>query len=1063
MTLEFDFQADLSRFLPVTLMERLPEREALRAAIAHLNGVHTAVKSFLPQYIADEEELIEKDYSALRLGAFLFADVSGFTALSEKIQQQSGAEGSEILTTVFNDYFATMLEILAKSDGQLLKFAGDALLAFFPNVDNPDDLTETYKAIRTGLRMQRAMKAKFQPVQNEQLMQLLGSDHTSSLSMSIGIARGSLFEALVGNNTQRDHIIQGDLPGLAMQAEGVGDRDEVIVDDALAQAVAAQFRSHPLAEGFSQIIDDFGDNLDDYEFELLRRRKARSGALFDFETTNLLENLRSQLRRVQAVSRYVAPNVLHELVNNDDHHLLSQNRFTTTVFVHCTGFAEMLNDWGDDHLGLVTSLLGRFYNIVQRIITSYGGTLARTDPYKLGIKMLITFGAPVAHPDDPERAVTAALEIRHQLQEFNARLSEELPPALRREQYVSFRVGITQGEIFAGEVGWKQRREFTVMGDDVNLAARLMANAEMGHILISSRVYEHVQHAFEVEALEPLILKGKRKPIHPFSVVRAMSPAVDLNISSDLPFIGHDMFMLSLTMTLRQAMGRRRRALALVGDAGIGKTRIAKQFVKAAQSSGFRVAWASCQTRNNRKTTWSAIVAQLLDLEVGRRDAEARRLLSERLRSIGLPGVESVLSELLFDSVAPSVAVAPKAAAQTPPATPADAPVNDLPPETQKRVTDLFAAVQKMSTEEMRRSGLFGLMRRATENNPEASGLPVDKSGLWKQAEKRTSLEDGLVSFIRHFCDETPTLIVIDDVHQENSAALELLRYLLANVTQGKLVLLVTYEPTVQVGLDIQTLLVPDLTQDETNLIAMAILHASELGPRLAELLWTRTSGRPLFVESLLRTLHDRDFIEIVNGRAELRPEADIDALPEDVRQLVVSRLDRLSDSARSLLWSAAILEADFTVEALAALSETTDLDAIRLLVEELVSAQIIQEVERGIHDFRHGMTQRVIYETLSRMQRMKLHRLAVNFYRQQPRSIPQTMALAFHLTRCGLLPQAVEVVVQAAETAEAEQDIDGAIELYRHALALFPDEKSIHQHLERLQTLREAALQPGE
>lgn len=1059
MTLESDFLADLSRFLPVSLMERLPEREALRTAVTHLNGVHTAVKSFLPQYIADEDELIQNDYSALRLGAFLFADVSGFTALSEKIQRNSGAEGSEILTAVFNDYFATMLEILAKSDGQLLKFAGDALLAFFPAGDNPDDLTETHKAIRTGLRMQRAMHAKFQPVQNEHLIRVLGSDHTSSLSMSIGIARGSLFEALVGNNTQRDHIIQGDLPGLAMQAEGVGERDEVIVDDDLAQAVAAQFRSQPLSEGFSQIIDDFGENLDDYEFELLRRRKARSGALFDFETSNLLDSLRSQLRRVQGVSRYVAPNVLHELVNDDDYHLHSQNRFTTTLFVHCTGFAELLSEWGGDNLNLVTSLLGRFYNIVQRIITSYGGTLARTDPYKLGIKMLITFGAPVAHPDDPERAVTAALEIMHQVREFNARLSEELPSSMRRQDYVTLRIGITQGEIFAGEVGWKQRREYTVMGDDVNLAARLMANAEKGHILISSRVFEHVKHTFETQAIEPLILKGKSKPIYPYIVRRATTPIVDLNVASDLPFIGHDMFMLSLTMTLRQAMGRRRRALALVGDAGIGKTRIAKQFVRSAQSSGFKVAWASCQTRNNRKTTWAALISQLLDLEIGRQDAEARRTLSERLKAQGLSSVEAVMNELIFDGAAPPVPV--DQTGSHPAVKPgADAPVNDLPPETQKRVTDLFAAVQKMSTEEMRRSGLFGLMRRATENNPEATGLPTDKSGLWKQTEKRTSLEDGLVTFLQHFCDDTPTLIVIDDVHQENAAALELLRYVLTHVTQGKLVILVTYEPTVQVGLDIQTLLVPDLNQDETNLIAMAILHASELGQRLADLLWSRTSGRPLFVESLLRTLHDRDFIEIASGRAELRSEADIDALPEDVRQLVVSRLDRLSDTTRHLLWSAAILETDFSVESLAALNETTDHEHIANRVRELIDVQIIEEHDKGTFSFRHGMTQRVIYETLSRLQRMKLHRLAVAYYREQPQSIAQTMSLAFHLTKCGQLPQAVEIVVQAAETAEASQDIDGAIELYRHALALFPDEKSIQQQLERLQALRDTALQ---
>ena len=1038
------FIADLSRFLPAPLLARIGERNGLREAIQHLNSLQRAVVSFLPLYIAEDENLIgQDDYASLRSGAFLFADVSGFTALSERIQERSGAEGTEVLTAVINSYFSTMLEVLANSDGQLLKFAGDALLAFWTGGSDRETLTACRKAIRTGLRMQRAMKEKFQPIQHERIIELLGADHESQLTMSIGIARGKLFEALVGNSQQRDHVIMGQLPGDAMQAEGVGVRDEVIVSADLAEAVKDEFPSQKeLEDGYIQIIDDFGDKLDDYELELPVRRRAKSTALFDLEQANLMGQLKTVLQKVKSVSRYVAPAVLHGLVVSEDYHLASENRYTVTMFVHCTGFAELLNEWGEEYFGFVTSLLGRYYNIIQRIVSSHGGTLARTDPYKLGTKLLITFGAPVAHPDDPERAVAAALEMNHQLEQFNARISEEVAPELRRDVYICHRIGITQGQTYAGEVGWKQRREFTVMGDDVNLAARLMATADYGEVLLGSRIYKRVHRAFEADPLEPLILKGKKKPVHVYIVRRAAAPITSLDFSTDMPFIGHDMFMLSLGFTLKQANMNRRRAVALVGDAGIGKSRIARQFAETAVNAGFKVAWATCQSRNTRKTTWASLVAQLLDLDLSD-SYEAHKQLEAKFESLQLSQIEPTFSDLLFGlstgngtrTVVPS------------------------PEETQKeRVANIFKIVQEMSLEERKTSGLFGLAKRKSEPPGTLSKPPNEKSGLWKKADQRTSLKEALVQFLKAYTETQPTLLVIDDLHQENAQALELLKHVLTQVTQTKLVVLVTYEPVVSLDLEAQTLVVPDLNRDETNLIAMALLRASELGPRLSDLLWERTSGRPLFVESLLRTLLDEGYIEEVNGRAELKPDANIDALPENVRELVISRIDRLSPDLKHIIHVAAVLGEDFTAEEMDAVSEFGSVEEVKLILSELMQLQLLVEREKGVYSFRHGMTEAVIYETLSRAQRLKIHRLAVNYWRNQTGENARPITLAYHLLKCGLLPEAIEIVTKAAEEAEQQQDVEGAVELYTHALTIFPEEKSIQTQLERLQQLRRGA-----
>lgn len=1049
MELDAGLRAELSRYLPTDLLDRLPERTALREAINHLTGLQAAVRSFLPLYIAEDEDLLERDYSALRTGSFLFADVSGFTALSEKLQQHSGAHGTETLTAVINDFFATMLEILAKSDGQLLKFAGDALLVFFPASDEGHDVSDALKAIRTGLRMQRAMRERFQPVRSEPLIAVLGSDHTAALTMSIGIARGRLFEALVGNQVQRDHLIQGDLPGLAMQAEAVGDRDEVIIDEALAQTVAPHFRLQNLTDGFYQVVDDLGDRLDDYEFELLKRRRAKVGALFDLGTVSLLDNLSQLVRRVAVVSRYVAPYVLHDLVHSQDFHLKSENRFTVTMFCHVTGFAEMLRDWGDAQLQRTASLLGRFYNIVQRIITAHGGTLARTDPYKLGTKYLVTFGAPIAHSDDPERAVAAALEIMEQTRQFNQRLSDELPPDLHRNRYVTVRIGITQGETFAGEVGWKQRREFTVMGDDVNLSARFMANAQPDQILISARVQQRVAPRFELTEIPPLILKGKSKPIQAFIVERErVATAAPITSDQDLPFIGHDMFMLSLQMALRQAAQRRRRATALVGDAGTGKTRIARQFARSAAAAGFTVAWANCHPRNDRKTTWASLIAQIFDIDLRHKGSDAeRRKLTTALNELDLSHLEPVLSELLFDITAGTAHLAASP--------PAAAPPGGDPDGQTRHIADIFAAVQKMDFKQKQTSGFFGMMRRAAEAQSPTVSEPTPETGIHRRVRERIHLADALAQTLKAYAEKHPTVLIIDDLHVDNPTALETLSQVIERTAQARLVIVVTYEPVSTLPLTIQEFPIPDLTRDETLHIAEALLHVSEIGPRLAALLWERTSGRPLFIESLLRALLDHDFIAIDNGIADLKPDADIEMLPENIRELVISRIDRLSADARQVLRAAAVLIEDFRLEALKALTGCADTTRLKTVLEDLIRAQILEQRDETHYDFRHGMTQRVIYETLSRLERMKMHRTAASYLRELDFSVPRTRELAYHLSKCGLLPQAIEVIVDGAQHEEQRGAVENAIELYTFALTLFPDEKSIQAELNRLQTYR--------
>ncbi len=1035
MTLDPALHVRLARYVPRDLLAQFPDPQALTAAIRHLNRLHQALASFLPQYIADNEALYTQEYAAQRPGTFLFADVSGFTALSEKLQREGGREGTEILTRVINDFFARMLEILAKSNGQLLKFAGDALEAFFPT---PRRGNEAPLAIRTGLRMQREMVANFQPIRHPELERLFG-EHDLALTMSIGICKGQLFEAVVGNEIQRDYVIQGDLPGQAMSAEEVGDRDDVIISADLQAAYADQFECVPVSEGFYRVVDNFGDQLTDYEFVVPRRRRPKTVALFNLDEAALMEDLTRLLERVEGVARFVSREVVDRLVEGNGH-IEPENRPATVIFAHFTGFADLLAEWGEEQLPLVASLLGRYYNLMRRAIAANGGALTRTDPYQRGVKMLITFGAPVAHADDPERAVMTALEMNRQLANFNARLHDELPEALQREIYVQQRLGVTHGLVYAGEVGWKSRREYTVMGDDVNLAARLMSKGEAGQILISERVQERVAPHFETEALPPMRMKGKSAPVQAYLVRTSTETVQGLSPTSETPFVGRDLQMLSLTYALQQAKRpRRRQAFAIIGEAGVGKTRMAKQVAHEADKAGFQLAWAACQFHHaEARSVWATLLFQLLQLAQAKSELAQRKLLGARLRELETPELEPVLSVMLFGSYRETQEVFSEAHEPTAPT-----------PETAPNVFDLAQMEDAAQT-----SGIWGMARdqilaALAAQSAEQTPMP----SLWQSVQQRVSQADSIVHFLRAYTERMPALLVLDDLHRADVLTLEILERILAELPRAHLVILAVYEPRDTLDLHIRrTVRLTDLNEDETERLAAYFLATHAIGERLRALLWERTHGRPLFVESLLELLDAQKQIVYKNGRAELLPDADTTALPDNIRTLVMSQVDRLSADARALLQIAAVLGEQFPVQALSALCTHCDTAHVQTSLEELTQQKLVEPAGENSYRFRRGLVHTTVYENLNRLQRLDLHRAAAEWLQKQPDAERQVVRSAHHWVKGGLPTRGGELLTQAAETAEAAGQIDRAIALCRHALEIFPHDDNLRAQLERLQ-----------
>ncbi|MGD2178327.1 MAG: adenylate/guanylate cyclase domain-containing protein, partial [Anaerolineae bacterium] len=222
----------------------------------------------------------------------------------------------------------------------------------------------------------------------------------------------------------------------------------------------------------------------------------------------------------------------------------------------------------------VMEIMDGAFDVLIKPIVRYEGTVARL----MGDAVLAFFGAPIAHEDDPERACHAALEIVEGAHAYAERLRQE-----RGIEGFDVRVGINTGLVVVGEVGSDLRVEYTAMGDAINLAARMEQSAPPGGILITHDTYRHVRGVFDVLQQEPLRVKGKRQPVRTYLVQRAKPRAFRKGVRGvegiETRMIGRRAELTRLQEAFYTAMeDRELQMVTVVGDAGVGKSRLLHEF-----------------------------------------------------------------------------------------------------------------------------------------------------------------------------------------------------------------------------------------------------------------------------------------------------------------------------------------------------------------------------------------------------------------------------------------------------------------------------------------------------
>jgi class 3 adenylate cyclase/predicted ATPase len=942
-----------------------PGLDLLARCAAPLSGLIDVVAAHLPPYLAAavlRDPVPGRPGGQFFDGTAMFADISGFTAMSEKLSR-SGREGAEEIGGLINRYCTVMLAILREHGGQLINFGGDALLGLF---QEPHSAT---RAAQSAWAMQQAM-AQFALTRT--------SAGEFPLQMKVALKRGRFFAAQLGDASGMKYGLFGADVNATASAESAARAGQVIFDRVTAEALTIDHRLSPLADHDRYFLLERVAPADS-----LRTTLERFTRPIDSPT---LTDLRLLIRQLDALAAYLPTGLPRRLATEARRvtNLEGEHRLVTVLFANVHGWGEIADRLGANRETEIVAALNRIYLSIQNAAQQFGGVVNKIDLYDHGDKILALFGAPIAHEDDVERAVRTALALQRALNSAN-------PIDNRR---ASAQIGLSYGYVYAGYVGAAWRQEYTVMGDTVNLAARLMTVCEPGGVIVNDAVRRRAQALFELAARGEVRVKGKSQPISIFAVqgLRAVPEPLRGLEGMQAPLVGRASEWSRLLAAFDQLRLGRGQIVSISGEAGLGKSRLVGELRQSASD----VAWLSGHclsfTEAASYALFQQIVRQLIELAADETGYTAARRLREQVGELLPPDhAEASLPYLL---------------------TFLNLPLDD----------ELAEAVRFLDAEALQR---------------------------------RTFVAVRSLMLARYRAARRPLSVLLEDVHWIDQASAALLDFLLPLVDQLPIVFLLVFRPErdktcwrlheraarefVHCS---TTIALEPLTGEAGAQLLHELVPLVEWPDDLRDMILQRTDGNPLYVEEVLRTLIDNHTLEPA-GDGQWRLARAVGALmvPDTLQGVMMTRLDRLDEDSRRAAQIAAVVGRSFSYDIIARLVD----DSAARLHRQLATLQqheVVREAARVpqlSYAFLQNLMQEVCYATLLARLRRAYHLKIVDYLETTaPRdgsSTAHVALAAYHAFAGQDWPRALHYQVQAGEQARRLFANHEAIDHFEKAL----------------------------
>jgi predicted ATPase/class 3 adenylate cyclase len=657
----------------------------------------------------------------------------------------------------------------------------------------------------------------------------------------------------------------------------------------------------------------------------------------------------------------------------------------TVLFADLSGFTALGERLDPEE---VRALQSDLFREAAGAIERYEGFVEKF----VGDCVMAVFGAPVAHEDDPERALRAAVLIHERAEGLDRRWAERLGAPLQ------FHIGINTGPVVAGHLGPGATAAYAVTGDTVNTAARLLSAAGAGETLVSHATYWLTRHAGEFESRGQVEAKGKALPISAYRLVAlAATPGSARGLEAlglATPMVGRAVELARLHDAFDQMLAGRACAVSLVGDPGVGKSRVLREFLVALERDGRR------EGVTVRAVTCSALAGQPYGVfAMLFRDAYG------------------VTHEDTLDTIRAKLATGLQALGGD-----QEEPARIAPLLAYLLGLGASGPLEHLEPEQLRRQ-LFLALRRLVERR----------------------LLQG------------PLMLVVEDAHWADAASVEALRYLLDRLADRRLMLVAAHRPSLDAGAllasraEHATIRLSPLSAPESAALLDGLFGGSAafMPAVVRDLILSRAGGHPLFLEEMVRSLIEGGvLVRGEDGWICAHAVAALD-LPPTIEGLLRSRLDRLPAEPRRLVQEAAVLGPVFAPSLLHAVSSHPPgvESGLRLLEE----AGLLEEAARGADEhlssgaktrrwsFSQALMQEVAYQSLLVRRRAELHGRAGQAILAEaggrPERIEDLEALGHHLSLAGDKMEGARYLMVAGDRARRVYANDDAVRHYERVL----------------------------
>lgn len=642
-----------------------------------------------------------------------------------------------------------------------------------------------------------------------------------------------------------------------------------------------------------------------------------------------------------------------------------QRRPVAVIFADISGFTSLSERLDPEE---VKDLIDQCLQRLARIIQNYEGYIDKF----IGDCIMALFGAPIAHEDDPLRAVLASLDLQKEIVNLNK----------EKDQKLSLSIGVNYGLVATGDLG--RPGGYTVMGDAVNLAQRLQRAAPRGKIYVSEEVYKHTSREIVYQKLRKISVKGRKEKVLVYIPIKAKAKYGQRKIE-EIPMIGRAAELNRLNKIFQEIKSGRGRIVAIIGEAGIGKTKLVYEFKKQLDKNIFIMEGKGIEYHSNSPYF---VLKEILKKVFGIVDTDTPTEISNRI---------SLFLEEMDDSVL----------------------------KLKLSYYKYFLSADLTKTERSH----FDSMK------------VEDRSRLLLEAINRLFLKLASIKPVVmilddcHWIDKETIEFVTDFAGTIGYKPIVILKLSRPGFDISKIKHLPYFN----------LLELKPLAENETITLLKTLIHCDKIADNLLKLLLDKSGSIPFYISELATNLIKDNIIYVQDGIAQINEKLPI-AIPRSLDELIMTKIDRLPPDPRYIVNIAAVIGEQFSFRLLNALIPGKE--RLRQNLVYIMQQNIIQSIgEKTSADeekfsFTHSIIRDAVYNSLLKKEQREYHQ-KIGYIMEKIYSLTIDEyfdALSNHFYLGGDLVKAVEYMEKSGDQKKDLYLNDAAIEIYKKCLEMIPD-----------------------